>query len=638
MSDIWDNLNPKFAMKKFILSVTAIALLVACSNKETNKEEDSKDEAKVEAKTPAESSGYATKVYFGDTHLHTELSMDAGAFGNRIGLDEAYRFAKGEEVTSSSGLTAKLSRPLDFLVAADHSDGMGLFQALFNKDEWILEYDQGKRWSKMIEDGNGAEAAIELIKAFSQGEMDFDPNNPELQRQVWDMTVDAAEKYNEPGKFTAFIGYEWTSLIAGNNLHRVVIYRDDEDKARGHIPYTNGQSSDPEDLWTDLENYESETDGKVLAIPHNGNLSNGIMFMETAVDGRAFDKAYADRRIQWEPLYEITQIKGDGETHPFLSPNDEFADYETWDFGNLDLSAVKTEEMLNGEYGRSALKMGLKIKSQVGTNPYKFGFIGSTDSHTSLATAEDNNFYGKASNVEPSKERWNHPFVTSELASIMTWQTVASGYAAVWANDNTRESLWDAMKRKETYGTTGSRMQIRFFGGWDYADADMNDDWVKNGYDKGVPMGGDLSDGLDKTPSFIVHALMDPEFGSLDRVQIVKGWMKADGTLNEKVYDVVWAGERQMDDKGKVSSVGNTVNLEDGSWDNSIGATELSKVWTDPDFNPELEAFYYVRVIEIPTPRWTLHDKLRYGAELSDEVPLTTTQRGYTSPIWYSPK
>jgi hypothetical protein len=638
MSDIWDNLNPKCAMKKFILSVTAIALLVACSNTETNKEEDSKNEAKVEAKTPAESPGYATKVYFGDTHLHTELSMDAGAFGNRIGLDEAYRFAKGEEVTASSGLTAKLSRPLDFLVAADHSDGMGLFQALFNKDEWILEYDQGKRWSKMIEDGNGAEAAIELIKAFSQGEMDFDPNNPELQRQVWDMTVDAAEKYNEPGKFTAFIGYEWTSLIAGNNLHRVVIYRDDEDKARGHIPYTNGQSSDPEDLWTDLENYESETDGKVLAIPHNGNLSNGIMFMETAVDGRAFDKAYADRRIQWEPLYEITQIKGDGETHPFLSPNDEFADYETWDFGNLDLSAVKTEEMLNGEYGRSALKMGLKIKSQVGTNPYKFGFIGSTDSHTSLATAEDNNFYGKASNVEPSKERWNHPFVTSELASIMTWQTVASGYAAVWANDNTRESLWDAMKRKETYGTTGSRMQIRFFGGWDYADADMNDDWVKNGYDKGVPMGGDLSDGLDKTPSFIVHALMDPEFGSLDRVQIVKGWMKADGTLNEKVYDVVWAGERQMDDKGKVSSVGNTVNLEDGSWDNSIGATELSKVWTDPDFNPELEAFYYVRVIEIPTPRWTLHDKLRYGAELSDEVPLTTTQRGYTSPIWYSPK
>ena len=235
MSDIWDNLNPKFAMKKFILSVTAIALLVACSNTETNKEEDSKNEAKVEAKTPAESSGYATKVYFGDTHLHTELSMDAGAFGNRIGLDEAYRFAKGEEVTSSSGLTAKLSRPLDFLVAADHSDGMGLFQALFNKDEWILEYDQGKRWSKMIEDGNGAEAAIELIKAFSQGEMDFDPNNPELQRQVWDMTVDAAEKYNEPGKFTAFIGYEWTSLIAGNNLHRVVIYRDDEDKARGHL-------------------------------------------------------------------------------------------------------------------------------------------------------------------------------------------------------------------------------------------------------------------------------------------------------------------------------------------------------------------------------------------------------------------
>ncbi|MCT4623580.1 MAG: DUF3604 domain-containing protein, partial [Schleiferiaceae bacterium] len=577
-------------MKKILLSFLAASLIVSCGNQENS---DQTEEATPEVKTSSSesaSSGYATKVYFGDTHLHTELSMDAGAFGNRIGLDEAYKFAKGEEVTASSGLTAKLSRPLDFLVVADHSDGMGLFQALFNKEDWIMEYDQGKRWSKMIEEGNGAEAAIELIKAFSQGEMEMDPNDPKLQRQVWDMTVDAAERHNDPGNFTAFIGYEWTSLIAGNNLHRVVIYRDNEDKARPHIPFTNGQSSDPEDLWTDLENYEAETGGQVLAIPHNGNLSNGIMFMETAVDGRAFDKAYADRRIQWEPLYEITQIKGDGETHPFLSPNDEFADYETWDFGNLDLSAVKTDDMLQGEYARSALKLGLKIKSQVGTNPYKFGFIGSTDSHTTLATGEDNNFYGKASNVEPSKERWNHPFVTSELASIMTWQTVASGYAAVWASDNTREALFDAMRRKETYGTTGSRMQIRFFGGWEFSETDLNGDWVKTGYEKGVPMGGDMTNGLNKTPSFLIHALMDPEFGSLDRVQVVKGWMNADGSLDEKVYDVVWAGDRQMDENGKVPTVGNSVNLEDGSWDNSIGATELSQVWTDPDFDPALEA------------------------------------------------
>ena len=621
-------------MKNSLLIIMALAAVAACKSPNGNAEKSTSSNTS----STSASSGHATNVYFGDTHLHTELSMDAGAFGNRVSLDGAYKFAKGEAITSSSGLTAKLSRPLDFLVVADHSDGMGLFQALFNKEEWVMKYKQGKKWSKLIEEGRGAEAAIDLIKNFSQGTMEMNPIDPILMRSVWDMTVDAAEKYNEPGKFTAFIGYEWTSLIAGNNLHRVVIYRDNEDKTRGHIPYTNTQSSDPEDLWTNLELYEKNTGGNVLAIPHNGNLSNGIMFMETAVDGRAFDKAYTDRRIQWEPLYEITQIKGDGEAHPFLSPNDEFADFENWDYGNLDLSVAKTKDMLEGEYGRSALKLGLKLKAKTGTNPYKFGFIGSTDSHTSLATADQNNFFGKASNVEPSKERWKHPFITSDKASIMTWQTVASGYAAVWATENTRTALFDAMRHKETYGTTGSRMQVRFFGGWDYSDADLKGDWVKTGYEKGVPMGGDLSTGLNKTPSFLVHALMDPESGSLDRVQIVKGWMKADGSLEEKVYDVAWSGDRKMNSKGKVPLVGNSVNLKDGSWDNSIGATSLSKVWVDPDFDPALEAFYYVRVLEIPTPRWTLYDKLQYGAELSDEVPLTMTQRGYTSPIWYSPK
>jgi len=620
-------------MKQFVVILISLFIFTSCNSNDTKKEQSSK----TYSESAPVSSNYATNVYFGDTHLHTELSMDAGAFGNRIGLDEAYKFARGEEVTSTTGLTAKLSRPLDFLVVADHSDGMGLFQALYNKEDWIMKYDQGKEWSKLIESGRGAEAALEIIKNFSQGTMEMDPNDPKLMRSVWDMTVDAAEKYNDPGKFTAFIGYEWTSLINGNNLHRVVIYRDNEDKTRPYLPFTNGQSSDPEDLWTNLETYEANTKGKVLAIPHNGNLSNGIMFMETAVDGRAFDKAYADRRIQWEPLYEITQIKGDGEAHPFLSPNDEFADFENWDFGNLDLSAVKTKSMLEGEYGRSALKLGLKIKSKVGTNPYKFGFIGSTDSHTTLATADDKNFFGKASNVEPSKERWKHPFISSDKASIVTWQTVASGYAAVWATENTRTALWDAMKRKETYGTTGSRMKIRFFGGWDFNDGDLEGDWVKTGYDKGVPMGGDISNGLNKKPSFIIHALMDPEYGSLDRVQIIKGWMNADGSLAEKVYDVAWSGDRKMNKEGKVPSVGNSVNVNDASWDNSIGATSLSKVWSDPDFDPALEAFYYVRVIEIPTPRWTLYDKINYGAELSEDVPLTMTQRGYTSPIWYSP-
>jgi hypothetical protein len=344
-----------------------------------------------------------------------------------------------------------------------------------------------------------------------------------------------------------------------------------------------------------------------------------------------------DRRARWEPLYEATQIKGDGEAHPFLSPNDEFADYQNWDKGNLDMSEAKTNDMLQYEYTRSALKLGLKFKKELGTNPYKFGLIGSTDSHTSLATADEDNFYGKASNVEPGKDRWNHPFIDSEKGTVNTWETLASGYAAVWAQENTRASLWDAMMRKETYATTGSRMKVRFFGGWDYSDEDLGSEMVKKGYQKGVPMGGDLTKVEGKSPTFMIYAMMDPEGGSLDRIQVVKGWVNGDGSLDEKVYDVAWSGDRKPGADGKVPLVESTVNLEDASWDNSIGATELMKVWTDPEFDPAAEAFYYVRVIEIPTPRWTLYDKIRYGAELSDEVPLTTTERAYTSPIWYTP-
>jgi len=633
-------------MKKLSLLVLLFAF-IACKNDKQTETTSEKETTTETTTSETKTTKYPTNVYFGDTHLHTDLSMDAGAFGNRIGMDEAYKFARGEEVTSSTGLKTKLNVPLDFLVIADHSDGLGLFPAVFNKDEWVMKTPEGKRWSKMLDEGKNSEFALDLIFNFSQGNFSFKTNDPTIMKPVWETIVAAAEKYNEPGKFTAFIGYEWTSLIAGNNLHRNVIYRDNGDKAITQLPYTNEDSSDPEKLWENLASYEERTGGQVLAIPHNGNLSNGMMFMEETISGSAFDEAYLKKRAKWEPLYEVTQIKGDGEAHPFLSPNDEFSDYENWDYGNLDLSTLKTNEMLEHEYARSALKIGLKYKTTMGTNPYKFGLIGSTDSHTSLATADDNNFFGKASNVEPSKERWDHPFVKSEKATIFTWQTLASGYAAVWAEENTRTSIWDAMKRKETYGTTGSRMQVRFFGGWDYSEADLAN-LVDAGYSKGVPMGGDmpahpkLSGGGNtagsKKPSFMVYTLMDPNGGSLDRIQIVKGWANADGTLNEKVVDVIWSGDRKMDADGKVPSVGNSVNLEDASWDNSIGATELKAVWTDEDFDPALEAFYYVRVLEIPTPRWTLYDKLNYGAELSEKVPLTQTERGYTSPIWYSPK
>lgn len=620
-----------------ILYVFLAASLFGCKqDKQSNSEAAPSEPVSETSTTASESKGNATNVYWGDTHLHTTLSMDAGLFGNTRGLDDAYKFARGEQVTSSTGIPAKLSRPLDFLVVADHSDGMGLFQSIQNGEEWVMNTPQGKRWNQMLEKGEGADAALELIKAFSQKEMDMNPNDPELQKSVWSMTVDAAEKYNEPGKFTAFIGYEWTSLIAGNNLHRVVIYRDDKDKTYNYTPSVTYDDQDPESLWKHLSAYEEQTGGKVLAIPHNGNLSNGIMFTETKINGEPFDESYVKERIKWEPLYEATQIKGDGEAHPFLSPNDEFADFENWDYGNLDLSALKTEDMLQYEYTRSALKLGLKIKNNLGTNPYKFGLIGSTDSHTSLATADDNNFFGKAVNVEGGAERWKHPFVQADKGVIYTWQTLASGYAAVWARENTREALWDAMKRKETYATTGPRMTVRFFGGFNYSAADL-DNLVDNGYAKGVPMGGDLNNANGKTPGFMIHAVMDPEGGSLDRVQVVKGWANADGTMGEQVYDVDWSGDRSIGDNGKLPPVPNTVNLEDGSWDNTTGATELKTFWTDPDFDPSLEAFYYVRVLEIPTPRWTLYDVLKYNIEMSDEVPMTAQQRAYTSPIWYSP-
>jgi hypothetical protein len=627
-------------MKSLINTLSLVVVLftiVGCNETKKEKEEATENTQEKVSENEVKSNPL-NDVYWGDTHLHTDLSLDAGAMGNRIGMDEAYRFALGEEVTSSSGLKAKLSRPLDFLVIADHSDGMGIFPQLFAGEGSIMSTPEGKRWGKLLGEGKDVEAFNDILTNFSQGTISFKTNDENIMRPVWEKVVKAAEKYNNPGKFTAFIGYEWTSFISGNNLHRVVIYRDNGDKTKGHLPYTKEDSEDPEDLWKNMAMYEKNTGGQVLAIPHNGNLSNGIMFAETRVNGEPVDETYAKERFKREPLYEVTQIKGDGEAHPYLSPNDEFADFENWDRTNLDYSQLKTKDMLQYEYARSALKNGIKYQKEMGINPFKFGMIGSTDSHTSLSTADDNNYFGKASNGEPSKERWDHPFVKSKLGTIYTHETIASGYAAVWAKSNTRKDLYDAMARKETYGTTGSRIKLRFFGGWDFNEADLKDNHAQAGYDKGVPMGGDLTAPSSDAPSFMVHAIMDPESGSLDRVQVVKGWVNADGSLGEKVYDVAWSGDRKMDRNGKVPSVGNNVNVEDATWSNDIGAVELSQIWTDPNFDATQEAFYYVRVIEIPTPRWTLYDKVRYGAELGPEIKLTTTERAYSSPIWYTPK
>ena len=587
---------------------------------------------------------HPVQVYFGDPHLHTSLSMDAGAWGNRLGLEPAYRFTRGEEVTSSSGVKAKLQRPLDFVVIADHSDGYGFFPRLLAEDPYIMEQPEGRRWFEEITKGGNEgqrKAADDMIKMFGQGKFPYKVNSPEALTPVWEDVIAAAEKYNDPGNFTAFIGYEWTSFVKGNNLHRVIIYRDNGDKAIQTLPYTATDSSNPEDLWKALEVYEKKTGGQVLASPHNGNLSNGEMFADvTLMSRKPLDKAYVTTRKRWEPIYEATQIKGDGEAHPFLSPDDEFADYETWDLGNLDSSFAKTNEMLDNEYARSALKIGLNYQEKFGVNPFQFGLTGAGDSHTSLTATDENNFFGKSSASEPSAERWKHPFRTSPIGTIEGWQEAASGYTGVWATENTRTALWDAMKRRETYATTGPRMTVRVFGGWEFKTGDdKRSDYVDQGYGKGVPMGGELhSAKKGKSPSFIVAALADPIGANLDRVQMVKGWRDSAGKLHEKVYDIAWSDHRKPDSKtGKLPPVGNTVNVAEATWTNTIGDAQLTTVWQDPDFSNTDQAFYYVRVLEIPTPRWTAYDAKRFGITMGEEVPMTTQERAYTSPIWYIP-
>jgi hypothetical protein len=526
--------------------------------------------------SPYAGRNFPTMVLWGDTHLHTSLSLDARAFGATLGLEEAYRFARGEEVTASHGERVKLSRPLDWLVVADHSDALGAMNKIIEGDPNLMRDSTIKDWHDRIAKGGKSAlmATMDVIQTFTEGKTPEIIMDEEFARSIWSRYVESAEQFNEPGRFTAIIGYEWTSTPGGNNLHRNVLYRGDADEARQMLPYTAADSENPEDLWKWMEAYEDKTGGQLLALAHNGNLSNGIMFPEiNPSTGKALTKAYAEARIRWEPLYEVTQIKGDGEAHPYLSPNDEFADYETWDLSNLG-PVFKKPEMLQYEYAREALKNGLKLEKKLGTNPYKFGMVGSTDSHTSLATAEEENFFGKHSGKEPKPERWKSLVAEMGDVKIYGWEQVSSGYAAVWATENTREAIFDAMKRKEVYGTTGPRMTVWFFGGWDFEASDAQARTPGQiGYAKGVSMGGDLRNApKGKAPSFLVATLKDPYSGNLDRIQIVKGWLDGKGKTHEKVYDVVWgdADKRKPLTDGKLPPVGNTVDVKNATWTNTL--------------------------------------------------------------------
>jgi hypothetical protein len=580
------------------------------------------------------------RVLWGDTHLHTSYSADAGFFGNTLDPEKAYRFARGEEVTSSNGTRAQLIRPLDFLVVADHAVYYGLPDLLVKGDPVLQENPVSRRWYSLF---NGTpeqsfQAFTEALASVQAGKPEFDTTF--MMQTVWDRVVNTAEEFNNPGVFTTINGYEWSTNTNGNNLHRVVMFRDSADRAKQVTPFSAFDSQNVEDLWSYMAAYEDDTGGRVLAIPHNGNWSNGRMFSLTRDNGEEIDTAYAEARQRFEPVYEATQIKGDGEAHPLLSPNDEFADFGTWDKGNIGGVEAKTPDMLPKEYARSALKIGLAQEAKLGVNPFKFGLIGATDAHTSLATAREDNFFGKNPASEPSADRWEHVFMkgaTGEDTTYYNWETLASGLAGAWARKNTREAIWDAFKRREVYATTGSRILLRVFGGWDFQPDEVErPDFADRGYAGGVPMGGDLTRAPNgKAPTFMIRALRDPDNANLDRVQVIKGWLGQGGETFERIYDVACSDDRAIVERRCERDVDSTV--EGATYTNTIGDPLLTAHWVDPDFDPDERAFYYVRVIEIPKPTWQAYDVAFYGITMSDEVPMTVQDRAYTSPIWYTP-
>ena len=594
--------------------------------------------------SPYPEQDFPNRVFFGDTHNHTTYSADAGMIGNRLGPDEAYRFAKGETVTSSTGLNTRLARPLDFLVISDHAENLGLAPLLADKDATLMSTEFGQKLRARLDAGDPAGAWAIWSESKSTGK---DPlaDHQEIYRTAWSRITQAAEDHNQPGLFTAFIGFEWTSNPGRNNLHRNVIFRGGKNKADTIIPFSNFDSFDPEDLWQWMAEFEKNTGDKLLAIPHNGNLSNGLMFDDmTLVSKKPLDRDYAERRARWEPLYETTQMKGDGEAHPFLSPDDQFADFETWDKGQLG-PAPKTKEMLPREYSREALKRGLAYEAEFGVNPFEFGLIGSTDTHTSLSTTQEDNFFGKVAAVEPTSDPIRFEETVGGIGGTpevgqFARQTSASGLAAVWARENTREALWDAMSRKEVFATTGTRLKVRVFAGYDFAEIDLDrSDFAKYGYEVGVPMGGNLKTAPEgKSPAFVIRAIRDADGANLDRVQIIKGWLDDEGKTHEKIYDVAVSDGRTITPDGRCETpVGDTVNVEAATYTNSIGTPFLQAFWTDPKFDPSQRAFFYVRVLEIPTPRWTTYDAKVFGVSLPEDVPPSIQERAYTSPIWYTP-
>lgn len=594
------------------------------------------------------------QILWGDTHLHTNRSFDA--FTNRnfsVGPDEAYRFARGLPVVHPGHKArVQLETPLDFLVVSDHAEFLGNIRHLYNvgiPTDGMDFFQKLRVWyvqyliRDAIKKGEGRAFFVRQLpepfdtpqEAISEWDLagSVFPRVPILEDQAWSDIADAAEANNIPGQFSAILGWEYSLIPGGANLHRVVMTDLDGKSAKVFQPFGSDDSLYPEDLWAWLDKTSQETGGNFIAIPHNSNISKGAMFDTITMRNEPIGPEYAEIRRRWEPIVEVTQYKGDSETHPVLSPDDSFADFEDYPFYiQRDWTEYKPQV---GDFMRSALIRGMQIEREIGVNPYQFGVIGSTDAHTGLAAAEENNFHGKfaTDSIPLSKlDSWS-----DNANSSFGWAMGAQGLAAVWAEENTRESIMQAMKRRETYATTGPRIGLRFYGGYGLDATALEASSFPYESSGAVPMGGELDQKEGGAPVFLVHAMADPKSGTLDRIQIVKGWVDAAGEANEKVFDVAWASTGRMQADGSLAPVPNTVNLETGTWSNEAGAPTLTAEWRDPEFDPSMMAFYYVRVLEVPTPRHSLLDKLALGGEVDTRRPDTIQERAYSSPIWYRP-
>ncbi len=582
-----------------------------------------------------------TELLWGDTHLHTSLSTDAFLMSNRsIGPDEAFLFAKGAPMVDPvSGAKVQLDTPLDFLVVSDHAEYMGLMGLLWTGDPLAADTVTGARFIEMLAAGKGPEVFSELLGTVNNLDPVDEFVTPAFRRPVWTGIHEAADRHNDPGRFTAFIGWEWSSIPDGQNLHRIVFMPEDSEVASQFLPYSSFDSDIESDFWAWLEETSERTGANFVAIPHNGNISNGLMFPLTDRAGNPVSVDYGNTRMRWEPVIEMTQIKGDSETHPALSPDDSFADFETFEHALVGegVDASDAADTREGSYTRSGLLRGLQFEQQTGTNPYKYGMIGATDAHTGFSSYEEANFWGKFSldSIPANKKDLDL------LPGLYGWDMSASGLSAVWATDNSRQAITDAFKRREVYGTSGPRISLRFFGGWEFDDDSATaDDIAAFGYAHGVTMGADLTAAPDgEAASFLVQAVKDPKGANLDRIQIVKGWVDEEGVTHEEVFDVAWSDRgRPSATESALPPIRSTVDLETGRYTNDVGSPELVVAWTDRHFNPDQRAFYYVRVLEIPTPRHSTLDAIALGMDPAETGHAVTIQeRAYSSPIWYTP-